>query len=244
MVTKKLGFPLNRATYTAFLEFDQSKCGNVLLGAMMSGDVKVSVFDRAGADGQSVYRVDGVQGFLTKTKTNSKAWSGMAVQISKIAKTLAELTGDDADFEENQFLKKMKDGSMAVKPDYDTFFLTLTGEAVTADAMGETKFKSCFNVRAQEDEKSAKSPFDFILWNERSEAQETDTLEDREKLVTLDGDYTQCFLDYKVNAKNIKDIVCNEPLIVDGEVAKENPTFGEMVKSADKDQIACSEIKE
>merc|ERR1712130_763600 len=131
VVTKKLGFPLNRASYTAFLEFDQSKCGNVLLGAMMSGDVKVSVFDRAGVDGQSVYRVDGVQGFLTKTKTNSKAWSGMAVQVSKIAATLAELTGDENDFEENQFLKKMKDGSMAVKPDYDTFFLTLTGEAVT-----------------------------------------------------------------------------------------------------------------
>ena len=236
VATKRLGWPLNRTPYTAFLEFDQSKCGNVLLGAMMSGDVKVSIFDRAGADGSSVYRVDGVQGYLTKTKNNDKAWSGIVVQMTKKSPTLAVQTGDAMDFEENQFIKVGKDGKDIVKPDYDTFNILLSGKEVSVHAMG-AKFKTCFNVREG-------APFDFILWNERTEVQMTDNLVDREKLQTLNGDYTKCYLHNKIQRKNIKDIICKEPLVVDGEKIKENPTFMEMVESGDKDTLACSEKKD
>jgi hypothetical protein len=235
VATKKLGWPLNRTPYTAFLEFDQDKCGNVLLGAMMSGDVKVAIFDRAGADGRSVYRVDGVQGYLTKTASNSRSWSGLVVQFSKKDKTLAALTGNADDFEENQFMKELKDGTFQVKPDYDVFHLMLTGKEVSKQAMGE-KFKECFNVREG-------APFDFILWDERSEDQVTDTVADREKLVTLNEDFTQCYLHNKIKGKNIKDIVCKEPLVINGEKQKDNPTFAEMVASGDKDSMACTEEK-
>merc|ERR1712130_1069462 len=233
VATKKRGNNLNRSPYSAFLEFDQVKCGNVLLGPMMSGDVKIAISDRAGVDGtKSIYKVDGVQGFLTKTVSNDRSWSGAVVQFTKTHKYLSDLTGNSADFEMNQFIKETANGPM-VKPDYDTFVLSIIGKDVTPDAMG-SKFKTCFNVRDG-------APFDFVLWAEKEEKQpEVGTVIHK----PLDGDHTKCYLKQRIAGKNIKDIVCDEPLVVDGEKVKDKPTFLEMVEQADKEFVACSETKE
>merc|ERR1712048_241738 len=222
VATKRTGWPLNRTPYTAFLEFDQTRCGNVLLNAMVSGDVKVAVFDKASEDGRSVYRVDGVKGYVTKTASNSRAWSGAVIQMTKTHKTLADLTKNPNDFEENQYIK-VKDDVSIVKPDFDVFTLALIGKDVSKEAVGD-KFKECFNIR------DGGSPFDFILWNERSEPQVNDDIVAREKLVPLQDDLTRCYLYDKIREKNIKDIVCKEPLVVNDEKVKENPTFWEMVE--------------
>ena len=68
--------------------------------------------DKAGEDGTSVYRIDGIQGYSSKTAANSRAWSGLVIQFTKKFNTLAEATGNAEDFEMNQFLKTMKDGSI------------------------------------------------------------------------------------------------------------------------------------
>ena len=71
--------------------------------------------DKAGADGTSVYKIDGIQGYSSKTTANSRAWSGLVIQMTKKYRTLQEATGNAEDFELNQFLKTMKDGSQQVK---------------------------------------------------------------------------------------------------------------------------------
>ena len=234
VVTKKRGNALNRSPYSAFLVFDQDKCGNVLLAAMMSGDVKISIFDRAGVDGKAgLYKIDGVQGFLTKTASNDRSWSGLVAQFSKTAATLQDLTGNIDDFELNQFIKDTPLGQV-MKPDYDTFQLSLIGKDVTPEAMGD-KFKSCFDVREG-------APFDFVLWAEKAPKQPSNPLLGVLHQ-PLDGDYTKCFLANKINDKNIKDIICNEPLIVNGEKVKDHPSFSELVNMGDKEFMACSEVK-
>ena len=98
----------------AFLGLRQDRCGNALISAIVAGDVKVSIMDKAGEDGTSVYKIDGIQGYSSKTAANSRAWSGLVIQMTKKYRTLQEATGNAEDFELNQFLKTMKDGSLQV----------------------------------------------------------------------------------------------------------------------------------
>merc|ERR1712176_1503354 len=193
VVTKKTGWPLNRSKYSAFLGLKQDRCGNALISAILAGDAKVSIMDKAGEDGTSVYRIDGIQGYSSKTAANSRAWSGLVIQFTKKFNTLAEATGNAEDFEMNQFLKTMKDGSIKTMPNYDSFQLIFTGKDVTPEVMGKDNFRSCFNVREG-------APFSFELWDEREEGYDWtqgDSEEKREHLVTLKKDFTKCWLKYK-----------------------------------------------
>ena len=165
---------------------------------------------------------------MTKTKNNDRGFSGAVVQYSKIAKTLADLTGNDDDMEENQ---EKRNGQ--IKPNFDTVYIQLSGSVVTPKAMGDN-FKSCFDVRDA-------PPFKFILWDDRTEESTGDTMEDRTHLVTLDDNMTKCYVKYRSAGKNIADMVCKEPLVVNGEKVKEKPTLTEMINAGDKNTIACTE---
>jgi hypothetical protein len=66
VATKRSGWPLNRSKYSAFLEFSQNNCGTVFLQALMNGEIDIKILDRASADGKHLYKIDGVQGYLTK----------------------------------------------------------------------------------------------------------------------------------------------------------------------------------
>jgi hypothetical protein len=66
-------------------------------------------------------------------------------------------------------------------------------------------------------------------------------VQEREKLVPLDGDFTKCYLYNKIKNRGIKDIICEEPLVVDGDKIKENATFLDQVESGDNQ--VCSEKK-
>ena len=50
--------------------------------------------------------------------------------MTKTHKTLADLTGNPNDFEENQYIK-VKDDVSIVKPDFDVFTLALIGKDVS-----------------------------------------------------------------------------------------------------------------
>ena len=75
-----------------------------------------------------------------KDKKGSASKAGGVIQITKNYPTLAAMTGDKKMLEINQ----RREGGRYLPP-RDTFLLSVQGDVISAEAMGEKEFAKCFN---------------------------------------------------------------------------------------------------
>ena len=75
-----------------------------------------------------------------KDKKGSASKAGGVIQITKNYPTLGAMTGDKKMLEINQ---KRVNGRYL--PPRDTFLLSVQGDVISAEAMGEKEFAKCFN---------------------------------------------------------------------------------------------------
>ena len=75
-----------------------------------------------------------------KDKKGSASKAGGVIQITKNFPTLAAMTGDKKMLEINQ----RREGGRYLPP-RDTFLLSVQGDVISAEAMGEKEFAKCFN---------------------------------------------------------------------------------------------------
>ena len=78
--------------------------------------------------------------FSFKDKKGSTSKAGGVIQITKNYPTLAKMTGDKKMFEINQ----RREGGRYLPP-RDTFLLSVQGDVISAEVMGEKEFAKCFN---------------------------------------------------------------------------------------------------
>ena len=78
--------------------------------------------------------------FSFKDKNGSTSKAGGVIQITKNYPTLAAMTNDKTMLEINQ----RRQGGRYLPP-RDTFLLSVQGDVINAEAMGEKEFAKCFN---------------------------------------------------------------------------------------------------
>jgi len=203
-------FRLNEETYTAFIEFTRKNCGNSFLKAFGAGQIDVQVMDVAGSEG--LYDVVAQRGFYFKNQKGYDGLGGATVQITKNFPTLGAMVGDDTVYEANQGLNAR--GRIA--PLRDTFYLVLSGEAITAEMMG-TKIDSCFNPLNLQ----------FFIHNELVD----------EGYEVLSDDYTKCY--YEDKMANHLESDCLESAVINGQVTED---FSLMTVLFESDFPQCIEV--
>ena len=147
-----------------------------------------------------------------KNQNGYDGLGGATVQITKNFPTLGAMVGDDTVYEANQGLNAR--GNIA--PLRDTFYLVLSGEAITAEMMGN-KVDSCFNPLNLQ----------FFIHNELVD----------EGYEVLTDDYTKCY--YEDKMANHLESDCTESAVINGQVTED---FSLMTVLFESDFPQCVEV--
>ena len=104
---KQKTFPLNWATYTAFLEFNYANCGTYFIKSFASGLIDVKIFDRGSQnpdpEQENLYSVRGKNAMWFQKSSGSKSLSRAVIQVTKNYPSRGHMTGNgDADLEHGQ----------------------------------------------------------------------------------------------------------------------------------------------
>jgi len=183
------GARLNNQTYTAFIDFDSTKCGHDFGKAVSDGSVDFAVFDNMGS--RELYSLVGQKAIWIKTKWSKV--SGTVLQITKNFPSLGMMLGDETKLEINQRFRNVK-GKDVVVPTRDSFNLQITGDFIDPE---NKEFAECFD------------PTNLIIYVMKAEAENG-------YVVLNQNDLTPCYLAHKFGDKI--DGECKDGAVINGEM--------------------------